>query len=42
MILGAALALPATEAAAQSACNKRQDVIGHLAKKYGEAPVARA
>jgi hypothetical protein len=40
MILGAALALLVTEAAAQSACNQREDVIGHLAKKYGEAPVA--
>ncbi len=40
MILGAALALLATEAAAQSACNQRDDVIGHLAKKFGEAPVA--
>ena len=28
------------EAAAQSACNPRTDVLGHLAKKYGEAPVA--
>ncbi len=40
MILGAALTLLATEAAAQSTCNQREDVIGHLAKKYGEAPVA--
>ncbi len=40
MILGAALGLLATEAAAQSTCNQRQDVIGHLATKYGEAPVA--
>ena len=28
------------EAAAQSACSPRTDVVGHLAKKYGEAPVA--
>ena len=28
------------EAAAQSACSPRTDVIGHLAKKFGEAPVA--
>ena len=28
------------EAAAQSACSPRTDVLGHLAKKYGEAPVA--
>ena len=32
--------LPATEAAAQSPCSPRNDAIGHLAKKYGEAPVA--
>ncbi len=43
-ILGLAL-VPVTtsgsfEAAAQSACSPRSDVIGHLAKKYGEAPVA--
>lgn len=29
-----------TEAAAQSPCNQRDEVIGHLAKKYGEIPVA--
>ncbi len=40
IILSAALALLATEAAAQSTCKQREDVIGHLAKKYGEAPVA--
>ena len=28
------------EAAAKSACSPRNDVIGHLAKKYGEAPAA--
>ena len=28
------------EAAAQSACSPRSEVVGHLAKKYGEAPVA--
>ena len=28
------------EAAAQTACSPRSDVVGHLAKKYGEAPVA--
>ena len=28
------------EAAAQSACSPRSDVLGHLAKKYGEATVA--
>ncbi len=40
MILGTALALLATEAAAQSPCNQREKVIGHLAEKYGETPVA--
>ncbi len=28
------------ETAAQTACSPRSDVLGHLAKKYGEAPVA--
>lgn len=34
------LSLSSFEAAAQTACSPRGDVIGHLAKKYGEAPVA--
>ncbi len=34
------LTLGSFEAAAQSACKPRTDVVGHLAKKYGEAPVA--
>ena len=34
------LTLGSIEAAAQSACRPRTDVVGHLAKKYGEAPVA--
>jgi hypothetical protein len=34
------LTLGSFEAAAQSACNARKDVLGHLAQKYGEAPVA--
>ncbi len=34
------LTLGSFEAAAQSACSPRSDVLGHLAKKYGEAPVA--
>ncbi len=34
------LTLGSFEAAAQTACSPRNDVIGHLAKKYGEAPVA--
>ncbi len=29
-----------TQTAAQAACSPRTDVLGHLAKKYGEAPVA--
>ncbi len=31
---------PAAAAQSQSACNPRDNVVGHLAKKYGEAPVA--
>ncbi len=38
------LTLGSFEAAAQgaspAACSPRSDVLGHLAKKYGEAPVA--
>ncbi len=34
------LTLGSFEAAAQSTCSPRSDVLGHLAKKYGEAPVA--
>ncbi len=34
------LTLGSFEAAAQSACSPRSEVVGHLAKKYGEAPVA--
>jgi hypothetical protein len=34
------LTLGSFEAAAQTACNPRTEVVGHLAKKYGEAPVA--
>ena len=34
------LTLGSFEAAAQSACSPRTEVVGHLAKKYGEAPVA--
>lgn len=28
------------EAAAQTACSPRDNMVGHLAKKYGEVPVA--
>ncbi len=38
--LAPASVLGSFEAAAQSACSPRTDVIGHLAKKYGEAPIA--
>ncbi len=34
------LTLSSFEAAAQTACSPRTDVVGRLAKKYGEAPVA--
>jgi hypothetical protein len=34
------LTLGSFEASAQQACSPRSDVLGHLAKKYGEAPVA--
>ncbi len=40
LTLVAVLTLGSFEAAAQSACSPRSDVLGHLAKKYGEAPVA--
>jgi hypothetical protein len=40
LILGPVLTLGSFEAAAQGACSPRTDVVGHLAKKYGEAPVA--
>ena len=40
MMLASAFALLATAAAAQSPCNQRKEVIGHLAKKYGEVPIA--
>ena len=32
--------LAPTDAAAQTACGPHDNVVGHLAKKYGEAPVA--
>jgi len=40
LVLVPVLTLGSLEAAAQSACSPRNDVLGHLAKKYGEAPVA--
>ena len=35
-----ALTLGSFEGAAQAACSPRSDVLGHLARKYGESPVA--
>ena len=40
LAMASASILGSFEAAAQSACNPRPDVVGHLAKKYGEATVA--
>lgn len=42
LVTAIALILFTSEAVAQSqqACSPRTDVLGHLAKKYGEAPVA--
>lgn len=44
LALASASTLGSLEAAAQgsspAACSPRTDVLGHLAKKYGEAPVA--
>ncbi len=40
LVLVPVLSLGSFEAAAQGACSPRTDVLGHLAKKYGEAPVA--
>ena len=44
LTLAPAAILGSFEAAAQgsspAACSPRTDVVGHLAKKYGEAPVA--
>ncbi len=34
------LTLNSLQVAAQTACNPRTEVLGHLAKKYGEVPVA--
>jgi hypothetical protein len=39
-IIAALIAAPAGAAAQQVPCNKRDDVLGHLAKKYQEVPVA--
>ncbi len=41
LAFAAALTLAAAPGAAQQpTCNERTDVLGHLAKKYGEVPVA--
>lgn len=40
LVLAAALSLAPSEGAAQVACNQRDNVLGHLARKYQEVPVA--
>ncbi len=40
LILAAALSLAPSEGAAQITCNQRDNVLGHLARKYQEVPVA--
>ncbi len=40
LVLAAALSLAPTEGAAQAPCNQRDNVLGHLAQKYQEVPVA--
>ena len=40
LVLAAALSLAPSEGAAQVTCNQRDNVLGHLARKYQEVPVA--
>ncbi len=40
LILAAALSLAPSQGAAQVTCNQRDNVLGHLARKYQEVPVA--
>lgn len=41
LVIAAALATASSESTAQQApCNERDNVLGHLAKKYREVPVA--
>ncbi len=40
LVLAAALSLAPSEGAAQATCNQRDNVLGHLAQKYREVPVA--
>ncbi len=40
LVLAAALSLAPSEGAAQVTCNPRDNVLGHLARKYQEVPVA--
>ena len=40
MLFTAALTMASAEVAAQPSCNQRDSVIGHLAQKYREAPIA--
>ena len=40
LALAAALSLVPSEGSAQGTCNQRDNVLGHLARKYQEVPVA--
>ena len=40
LVLAAALSLAPSEGAAQVTCNQRDNVLGHLARKYQEVLVA--
>ncbi len=40
LVLAAVLSLAPSEGAAQVTCNQRDNVLGHLARKYQEVPVA--
>ncbi len=40
LVLAAVLSLAPSEGAAQATCNQRDNVLGHLAQKYQEVPVA--
>ena len=40
LVLAAALSLAPSEGAAQVTCSQRDNVLGHLARKYQEVPVA--
>ncbi len=40
LLFAAALTMASAEAAVETPCNQRDSVIGHLAQKYQEVPVA--